>query len=113
MKRQKNDMTDAKAIVEAELRPTTRFVKVKDEAAQARCMLFRVRDQLVRQRSQTVNALRAFLAEFGQVVPVGMQNISRLAIIVADTATSLPALARKLCEDMLERITPTPSVSFI
>ena len=104
VKRQKNDMADAEAIVEAALRPTMRFVEVKDEAAQARCMLFRVRDQLVRQRSQTVNALRAFLAEFGQVAPVGMQNVSRLAAIVADTATSLPPLARELCEEMLERI---------
>lgn len=104
VKRQKNDMADAEAIVEAALRPTMRFVEAKDEAAQARCMLFRVRDQLVRQRSQTVNALRAFLAEFGQVAPVGMQNVTRLATIVADTATPLPALARELCEEMLERI---------
>ena len=104
VKRQKNDMADAEAIVEAALRPTMRFVEAKDEAAQARCMLFRVRDQLVRQRSQTVNSLRAFLAEFGQIAPVGMQNVSRLAAIIADTATPLPALARELCEEMLERI---------
>lgn len=104
VKRQKNDMADAEAIVEAALRPTMRFVEGKDEAAQARCMLFRIRDQIVRQLSQTVNALRAFLAEFGQVAPVGMQNVNRLAAIVADTATSLPALARELCEEMLERI---------
>lgn len=69
MKRQKNDMADAEAIVEAALRPTMRFEEEgMREAAQARCMLFRVRDQLVCQRSQTVNALRAFPAEFdGQI----------------------------------------------
>jgi transposase len=104
VKRHKNYRADAEVIVEAALRPTMRFVEVKDEAAQARCMLFRVRDQLVRQCSQTVNALRAFLAELGQVAPVGMQNVSHLAAIVADAPTPLPSLARELCEEMLNRI---------
>jgi transposase len=104
VKRQKNDLTYAEAIVEAALRPTMRFVEAKDEAAQARCMLFPVRDQLVRQLSQTVNSLRAFLAEFGQIAPVGMQNVSRPAAIISDTAMPLSALARELCEEMLERV---------
>ena len=52
VKRQKNDAADAEAIVEAAQRPTMRFVTPKDEATQARSMLFRVRDQVVRQRNQ-------------------------------------------------------------
>jgi transposase len=35
-----------------------RFVAVKSEASQARAMLLRTRDLLVRQRTQTINALR-------------------------------------------------------
>lgn len=80
-----------------------RFVEVKNEAAQARCMLFRVRDRFVRQRRQTVNAIYGSFAEFRRAAPVGRQNVSRLAAIAADKATSLPALARDLREDMLER----------
>jgi transposase len=58
VKRQKNDAADAEAIVEAASRPTMRFVPVKSEAQQARAMLFRTRDLLVRQRTQLINALR-------------------------------------------------------
>ena len=41
------------------------FVAVKTKEQQARGMLFRTRDLLVRQRTQTINALRGHLAEFG------------------------------------------------
>ena len=54
VKRQKNDAADAEAICEAAQRPTMRFVAVKTEQ-QARGMLFRTRDLLVRQRTQTIN----------------------------------------------------------
>ena len=56
VKRQKNDASDAEAICEASSRPTMRFVAVKTEEQQARGMLFRTRDLLVRQRTQTINA---------------------------------------------------------
>ena len=56
VKRQKNDAADAEAICEAAQRPTMRFVAVRTEEQQARGMLFRTRDLLVRQRTQTINA---------------------------------------------------------
>src|SRR5579872_2231236 len=55
VKRQKNDLADAEAICEAAQRPTMRFVTVKSEEAQASAMVFRTRDLLVRQRTQTIN----------------------------------------------------------
>ena len=58
VKRQKNDAADAEAICEAASRPTMRFVAVKGKAQQGRAMLFRVRDLLVGQRTQAINALR-------------------------------------------------------
>ncbi len=61
VKRHKNDEADAEAICESASRPTMRFVAVKSEAQQARGMLFRTRDLLVRQRTQTINALRGHL----------------------------------------------------
>lgn len=61
VKRQKNDLADAEAICEAATRPTMRFVPVKSEATQGAAMVFRVRELLIRQRTQAINALRGHL----------------------------------------------------
>ena len=68
VKRQKNDAADAEAICEAAQRPTMRFVPVKSEKTQGSAMVFRVREVLIRQRTQLINAFRGHLTEFGQVV---------------------------------------------
>ena len=91
MKRQKNDAADAEAICEAALRPTMRFVPVKSEETQGAAMVFRIRELLIRQRTQAINALRGHLGEFGQVVPQGAANAARLIAIVKDADNGLPA----------------------
>lgn len=91
VKRQKNDMADAEAICEAAMRPTMRFVPVKSEETQGAAMVFRVRELLIRQRTQAINALRGHLTEFGQIVPQGAANASRLITIVEDPESDLPA----------------------
>lgn len=63
VKRQKNDAAEAEAICEAAMRPTMRFVAVKSETRQASAAVFRVRDLLVRQKTQIINALRGHMAE--------------------------------------------------
>ena len=80
VKRQKNDMADAEAICEAAMRPTMRFVPVKSEETQGAAMVFRVRELLIRQRTQAINALRGHLTEFGQIVPQGAANAARLGV---------------------------------
>jgi len=57
LKRQKNDATDAEAIVVAAQRPEMRFVPPKSENQQARAILFRSRRRLVSQRTESVNGL--------------------------------------------------------
>lgn len=52
VRRQKNDAADAEAFCEAAQRPTMRFVLVKSEETQAAVMVFRVRELLIRQRTQ-------------------------------------------------------------
>ena len=94
VKRQKNDAADAEAICEAAQRPTMRFVPVKSEATQGAAMVFRVRELLVRQRTQAINALRGHLAEFGAVVPQGAANAARLVALVEDRSSGLPDDAR-------------------
>ena len=104
VKRQKNDAADAEAICEAAVRPSMRFVAVKEEAQQARAMLFRTRDLLVRQRTQTINALRGHLAEFGVVAPQGRAHVRRLASAVEDPGSSLPEPVRVLGTLLLAQI---------
>lgn len=91
VKRQKNDATDAEAICEAAVRPTMRFVPVKSEDTQGAAMIFRVRELLIRQRTQAINALRGHLTEFGQIVPQGAANASKLIAVVEDPESGIPA----------------------
>lgn len=91
VKRQKNDAADAEAICEAVVRPTMRFVPVKSEETQGAAMVFRVRELLIRQRTQAINALRGHLTEFGQIVPQGAANASKLIAIVEDPDSGIPA----------------------
>jgi len=101
VKRGKNDAADAEAICEAVTRPTMRFVGIKSPEQQSAMMLHRVRLILSRQRTQLSNALRAHLAEFGIVAPVGRNGIERLLEVIADPADArVPADAR-MCLEML------------
>jgi transposase len=104
VKRQKNDAADAEAIAEAASRPTMRFVAVKSEEQQARSMIFRTRDLLVRQRTQLINALRGHLAEHGEVAPHGIVHVKRLADVIGDETTALPATVREIGRLYLEQI---------
>ncbi len=68
VKRGKSDAIDAAVICEAVTRPSMRFVAAKSLEQQSILALRRVRDLIVRQRTQIVNMLRGVLAEFGIVV---------------------------------------------
>lgn len=105
VKRQKNDAADAEAIAEAASRPTMRFVAVKTKEQQARAMLFRTRDLLVRQRTQLINALRGHLAEHGVVAPQGRVNVKRLAEAISDEQSELPRMVREIGAIYLDQIT--------
>jgi transposase len=94
VKRQKNDAADAEAICEAAQRPTMRFVAAKSEEQQASAMVFRVRDLVVRQRTQTINAMRGHLAEFGFVAPQGLCHAAKLIAAIEDENAAIPEAAR-------------------
>ena len=86
VKRQKNDATDAEAICEAVARANMRFVPTKTPEQQSCLMLHRTRHLFIRQQTAVINSIRAHLAEFGIVAPVG-----RLA---AERVRFAPARAR-------------------
>lgn len=102
MKRQKNDAADAEAIVTAARQPDMRFVEPKTVEQQARAVLFRARERIVHQRTELVNALRAVLYEYGQVVPLGIGHVKRIEQMIEDV--DLPEIVREECCDLLGQI---------
>ena len=96
VKRQKNDAADAEAICEAVTRANMRFVATKTPEQQSCLMLHRTRHLFIRQQTAVINAIRAHLAEFGIVAPVGRNGIEQLLNIVADLRDErLPDVARR------------------
>src|SRR5262249_6085750 len=95
IKRQKNDAADAEAICEAVARPTMRFVATKTKEQQAGLMLHRTRHLFVRQQTSLINAIRAHLAEFGIVAPVGRNGMEDLLYVIADDDARVPDVARE------------------
>ena len=95
VKRQKNDATDAEAICEAVSRANMRFVATKTPGQQSCLMLHRTRHLFIRQQTAVINSIRAHLAEFGIVAPVGRNGVEALLAIVADPSDKrLPQIAR-------------------
>ena len=95
VKRQKNDATDAEAICEAVTRPNMRFVEIKAVEQQSCLVLHRTRHLFIRQQTSVINAIRAHLAEFGIVAPVGRTGVEQLLKVVADTKDKrIPEVAR-------------------
>ena len=105
VKRNKNDAADAEAICEAVTRPTMRFVAVKNCDRQSVLMVHRTRELLVRQRTMLVNAIRAHMAEFGVVAPVGLPQVKKLLAVIADgDDDSIPPLARTCLEGLVRQL---------
>ena len=95
VKRQKNDMADAEAICEAVARANMRFVPTKTPKQQSCLMLHRTRHLFIRQQTAVINSIRAHLAEFGIVAPVGRKGVTELLHIVADPSDKrVPEVAR-------------------
>jgi transposase len=95
VKRQKNDAADAEAICEAVTRANMRFVATKTPEQQSCLMLHRARHLFIRQQTAVINVIRAHLAEFGIVAPVGRKGVEELLDVVADSNDDrLPEVAR-------------------
>jgi transposase len=101
VKSNKHDAAAAEACCEAVQRPSMRFVPVKSEDQQATLMLHRVRDQLIGQRTATINALRGHLTELGIVAAqrqAGMRSL--LALIGEAEGHRIPPLAREVLQTL-------------
>jgi transposase len=95
VKRQKNDAADAEAICEAVTRANMRFVETKTVEQQSCLVLHRTRHLFIRQQTSVINAIRAHLAEFGIVAPVGRKGLEQLLDVVANAKDKrIPDVAR-------------------
>ena len=95
VKRQKNDAADAEAICEAVTRANMRFVATKTPEQQSCLMLHRTRHLFIRQQTAVINSIRAHLAEFGIVAPVGRNGVAELLGVVSDPSDKrVPEVAR-------------------
>ena len=105
VKTNKNDAADAEAICEAMTRPTMRFVPIKEEKQQEVLVIHRVRELLMRQRTQLINAIRGHLAEFGIVGPNRAHNIGLLTSVIEDeTDASVPPILRRSLRRLVEQL---------
>jgi transposase len=90
VRRNKNDARDAEGCCEAVSRPTMRFVPIKTVEQQGQRALHRARDLLVRQRTQSGNAIRAMLYEMGLISSKGRAGIGELIARIEAGGAEIP-----------------------
>jgi transposase len=105
VKTNKHDAADAEGCCEAVQRPGMRFVPVKSADQQALLMLHRVRDQLIGQRTATINALRGHLAELGIVAAQRQAGVRELLAVLGDLEDErIPPLAREVLQVLVAQL---------
>ncbi|KMO29335.1 hypothetical protein VQ03_29350 [Methylobacterium tarhaniae] len=95
--RNKTDARDAHAIAVAATRPDMPRVPVKSVAQQGARSLHTIRDLLVGQRTQLINALRAHLAEFGLV---GVRGDAGAKAVIGFVEAGHPAIPPMILPDL-------------
>jgi transposase len=103
VKRGKNDARDAEAICEAVGRPTMRFVPIKAVEQQCDLAIHKVRDLLIRQRTQLGNAVRGLLYEVGVTAAKGESGLEMLLRRVEQHDAAIPEAMRAAVMPMVEQ----------
>lgn len=103
VKRGKNDARDAEAICEAVSRPTMRFVPVKSVDQQCDLAIHKVRDLLIRQRTQLGNAVRGLLYEVGVTAAKGEGGLEELLRRVERQDAAIPQAMQSVIMIMVEQ----------
>ena len=105
VKTNKSDRNDAEAICEAVARPSMRFVPMKSPEQQALLGLHRARQGFVKARTAQANQIRGLLAEFGIIIPKGIEHIAKhLPEILEDGENGLPGMMRELFQRLGENL---------
>ncbi|MDP5219898.1 IS110 family transposase [Ruegeria sp. 2205SS24-7] len=113
VKRGKADAVDEEAICEAVTRPTMRFLAVKSKEQQALLTMHRVRQLVVRQKTQMLNVVQGILREFGYVIGNGPVAAMRFVKTfqtddIPDILDVAKSMLKTLCDQVVslgERVT--------
>jgi transposase len=101
----KTDRRDAQAICEATSRPYVKAVPVSSVLQQDIQTLHRVRQQCIKSRTALVNQLRGLLAQYGIVVPKGIQQVrKRVGRIIAESGSGLTEFCRDVLQDIYQQV---------
>lgn len=101
VKGNKNDANDAEAICEAVGRPNMRFVAIKSIEQQDIQITHRIRSQLIKQRTEKVNQIRGFLAEYGLTVERCIEKLRKaLPLLLEDAENGLSFEFRGLLQEL-------------
>ncbi len=103
VKSNKNDTIDAAAIAEAVVRPTMRFVQIKEPDQVDLQALHRIRDQLVGSRTRLICQMRAFCLEYGVAIRQGA-GVFKLDLprVIADDSNDLTPTMRRLLAELFD-----------
>ncbi len=101
----KNDYNDALAISEAVTRPEMRFVSIKTTEQQDIQTLHRLREKRVQDRTSLCNQLRGLLAEYGLILPKGINVLRRhLPELLEDGKSDLSDLFRRMLAQSYQQL---------
>lgn len=101
--RQKNDANDAEAIVEAALRPSMKYVGIKNLFQQDIQSILRGRQQLLTSKIQISNQIRGLLMEYGVIIPKGFSNLKmNIPEILENEQNGLTPIFRDLIQTQNE-----------
>jgi transposase len=103
VKSNKNDTIDAAAIAEAVVRPTMRFVQIKEPDQVDLQALHRIRDQLVGSRTRLICQMRAFCLEYGVAIRQGA-GVFKLDLprVIGDESNDLSPTMRRLLAELFD-----------
>ncbi len=100
-RKNKNDYNDAEAIAEAAQRDNMTFVPVKTIDQQDAQMYLRIRQRLIKQRTQLMNQIRGLLLEYGLCVNRGISALRRtVPELLEDPNNELTWVARELFNEL-------------
>jgi len=104
--RHKSDRRDAELILELLLRGEFPAIWRRPAESTEVIEIMGLRQSLVRQRTQLINAIRGHLAEYGWVAPRGMAHVAMLADLldVEEMASTLPEAARPMFAIMVDML---------
>jgi transposase len=101
VKSNKNDARDAEAIAEAVVRPTMRFVEIRQEAQIDLQALHRIRGRISANRIQLICQMRPFCLEYGIAMRPGAGVFKLdMARILADETNDLTPMMRTMLREL-------------